>query len=65
MFYKISKSLVSTKKIKKGEKITRDMITVKGPGTGISPMYLERYIGLMALRDIEEDVILYEDYFGL
>ena len=47
-----------------GELFTIEMITVKGPGTGISPMYLERILGLFALRDIEEDVVLYEDYFG-
>ena len=64
-FVKLSKSLVSAKEIKKGEKITIEMITVKGPGTGISPMYLERILGLFALRDIEEDVVLYDDYFGL
>lgn len=64
-FIKLSKSIVSLREIKKGEKITRDMLTTKGPGTGISPMNMEKIIGLMALKDIEEDVVLYDDFFGL
>lgn len=64
-FLKLAKSLVSTKEIKKGGKITRDMLTTKGPGSGISPMNMEKIIGLTALKDIEEDIVLYEDFFGL
>ena len=64
-FLKLAKSLVSTKEIKKGEQITTDMLTTKGPGSGISPMDMEKIIGLTALKDIEEDIVLYEDFFGL
>lgn len=62
-FIKLAKSLVSTTKIKKGEKIQREHLTTKGPGTGISPMKMYLTIGKIANRDIEEDVVLYEEYF--
>ena len=63
MFYKLSKSLVSTRDIKKGEKITRDMLTTKGPGKGISPMNIHRIIGKIANQNIDEDVVLYDKFF--
>ncbi|MCR4318399.1 MAG: N-acetylneuraminate synthase family protein [Planctomycetes bacterium] len=55
---KLAKSLVSKVAIPAGTKITRDMLTVKGPGTGISPMYFESLIGHRARRDIEEDTLI-------
>tara|TARA_B100000795_G_C22796375_1_gene439554 strand:+ start:1280 stop:2329 length:1050 start_codon:yes stop_codon:yes gene_type:complete len=59
-FIKLSKSLVSNRKIFKDEVITRDMITTKGPGTGISPtkmkIILERKMRVN--KDIEEDVVI-------
>jgi sialic acid synthase SpsE len=62
-FIKLSKSLVSTRNISKGEIITRDMLTTKGPGSGISPMDINSIIGKTAKKDIEEDVVLYNEYF--
>ena len=62
-FIKLSKSLVSKRKINKNEKITRDMLTTKGPGSGISPMDINSIIGLTANRDIEDDIVLYKEYF--
>lgn len=38
--------------------ITRDMLTVKGPGTGISPANLDFVVGKIAKEDVGEDVIL-------
>ena len=64
-FIKLSKSLVSTRYIKSGEKITRDMLTTKGPGKGISPMNIHRIIGKVANQDINEDVVLYDNFFTL
>lgn len=61
-FIKLSKSLVSTRAIKEGEVITRDMLTTKGPGNGISPMKMKYILErqLKATKDIEEDVVLHE-----
>ncbi len=60
-FIKLSKSIVSTRKILEGEIITRDMLTTKGPGSGLSPMRMKEIIGRKARRDIEEDLVMYEE----
>ena len=64
-FIKLSKSLVSTQKIKKNTIIERHHLTTKGPGTGISPMRLNELIGKKSIKDIEEDVVLLEEYFDM
>jgi len=62
-FQKLAKSLVSNKPIKQGEKVTREHLTTKGPGTGLSPMQMYYIIGKTASRDIPVDVVLYESDF--
>lgn len=59
-FIKLSKSLVSTRKIFKGEVLKRNMLTTKGPGTGISPTKMKRILERMMRvnKDIEEDVVI-------
>lgn len=64
-FIKLSKSLVSTRKLKEGEIIKREDLTTKGPGTGISPMRMDEIIGQKCLRDIEGDIVLMDEYFDL
>lgn len=49
------RSIVSSKKITKGSIITKDMLAVKRPGTGIYPKYLDKVIGSEAISDIEQD----------
>ena len=39
------KSLVAKRKIKIGDRFTEDNLTIKRPGTGISPMYWDSYMG--------------------
>ena len=44
--------------IKKGELLTEENLTVKRPGTGISPMRWEEVVGTKAIKDFsEEDLI--------
>jgi len=65
-FYKVEekaylyarKSIVSIKEIKKGQIITKDMVSCKRPGTGISPKYLDIVIGRKAKTDIKNDAVL-------
>jgi sialic acid synthase SpsE len=57
------RSLVSSVDIKIGEKITREMLTFKRPGTGIPPTEIENLIGKVAKKDIQEDTILKYDMF--
>lgn len=52
------RSLVATCNIEEGTVITREMLTWKRPGTGISPKYLETIIGLKAARNIKEDDVI-------
>jgi len=50
----LSKSLVASKNIKKGEVITEDAITVKSPAKGISAQKKELLIGKKATRNISK-----------
>lgn len=52
------RSLVAAKDIAKGSRISRDMLTFKRPGTGITPGEMESVIGRKATADIHEDTIL-------
>ncbi len=51
----IRKSITTARKISKGEKFTINNLTVKRPGTGISPMCYWEYLGKAATRDYEQD----------
>jgi N,N'-diacetyllegionaminate synthase len=52
------RSVTSAKKIAKGATITRDMLTYKRPGTGISPRFFDLVIGRQAKQEIPEDTTL-------
>jgi N,N'-diacetyllegionaminate synthase len=52
------KSIVAGKRIRKGEEFTVDNITVKRPGTGLSPMKWDQVIGKKAKRDFMEDELI-------
>ena len=52
------KSIVAKKRINSGETLTECNITVKRPGTGISPMKWPEVIGKKAIRDFEKDELI-------
>ena len=52
------KSIVAAKNILKGELLTEDSITVKRPGTGVSPMLWDSVIGTKAIRDFKADELI-------
>ena len=52
------KSLVAKKYIKKGEVFTEENITVKRPGTGISPMKWFEILDTMAMKNFMEDELI-------
>lgn len=52
------KSIVAKMRIKAGEDLTKENITVKRPGTGISPMKWLDVIGTKAIRDFDEDELI-------
>jgi len=52
------KSLVANKKIEKGEIFTRENLTVKRPGNGVSPMSINEVIGTKAVYSFEENDLI-------
>ncbi len=52
------RSIVSTRKIAKGEIISQDMIWSKRPGTGIGAHLMDEVIGCVALTDITANTLL-------
>jgi N-acetylneuraminate synthase len=61
----LAKSLVATCDIKKGQVLTPEMITVKGPGQGLSPQRYEDLIGKKIERDVEEDGMFMPEDIGM
>lgn len=52
------KSLVSLRDIKKGEKLTKENIGIKRPGSGLAPKYYFTVLGKTAKKDIEKDDLI-------
>jgi N,N'-diacetyllegionaminate synthase len=52
------KSIVAARPIKAGEPFTSDNLTVKRPGSGISPMRWDEVIGKLATKDFDEDDLI-------
>jgi N,N'-diacetyllegionaminate synthase len=54
----VRKSLVATCRIQKGEKFSENNLTVKRPGTGLSPMRWDEVLGLKAPRNFIPDELI-------
>ena len=52
------KSIVAKKLIKKGARFSEENLTLKRPGTGISPMDWDAYIGKFADREYQIDELI-------
>ena len=52
------KSIVASKEIKAGEIFTKENLSVKRPGTGISPMRWYEILGKKAQKDFQEDELI-------
>lgn len=57
----VRKSIVASRKIKKGELFTEENITAKRPGDGISPMRWHEIIGKQARQDYRPDEMIREE----
>lgn len=55
---KLGKSVVVTRTIYPGERISREMLTVKSPAGGISPQEIDDLIGRTVNRVVTEDTLL-------
>jgi len=51
----LRKSLVAARPLSAGTVVTRDMISVKGPGKGLSPQRIDELIGTILERDVKTD----------
>lgn len=59
---KMRRSIVANKPIAKGSVIKKEDLYAKRPGNGISPDQMDKVIGKVAAREIDEDtLIFYED----
>jgi N-acetylneuraminate synthase len=59
------KSVVSIGAISRGTTITREMLGIKKPGTGLPPARLETLVGRRALADIPADSVIRPAWVGL
>ncbi len=57
-------SVVTTREIALGETISREMVTIKRPGTGILAYRLDEVVGSVAKRAIESDMPIVEEDFA-
>jgi N-acetylneuraminate synthase/N,N'-diacetyllegionaminate synthase len=55
------RSLAAARPIAKGERITREMLTVLRPGTGLAPSHMDEIVGLRAMRDLAAGELLTAD----
>jgi sialic acid synthase SpsE len=55
---RLAKSVAAARTIRAGAVITVRDLTVKGPGTGISPRFLAGLVGRVAEKDVEADTLL-------
>lgn len=54
----VRKSIVAEKDIPKGSILTEEMLTIKRPGTGIEPKYLDELVGRELVEDVKKDDLL-------
>jgi len=54
----LAKSLVVTEDVPEGTELTREMLTAKSPGKGVSPQELYNVVGNTAVRDIDADTLI-------
>jgi len=54
----VRKSIVAFTDIPKGTVITKHMLIIKRPGTGIQPKYINDIVGKTAIKDIKKDEII-------
>ena len=52
------KSIVTIKKIKKGEYFTEENLGIKRPGNGISPYSWEKILGTKSSKNYKDDILL-------
>ena len=60
--FKMAKSVVTNKSLKRGHKLKINDLTIKSPGGGLPPYKLESLVGKVIKRDLkEEEILVLED----
>jgi N,N'-diacetyllegionaminate synthase len=54
----VRKSIVASRFIKKNEKFTKENITCKRPGTGISPFFFKKLLGKKSVKNFDTDDLI-------
>jgi N-acetylneuraminate synthase len=52
------RSIVAARDIQAGETITEDAIDFRRPGTGLEPVMADTIVGMVAVRDIQDDTLI-------
>lgn len=55
---RLAKSIAACVDVKPGTVITAEMLTVKGPGTGLAPRFIPRLCGVIARTEIKADTVV-------
>ena len=58
MYSKARRSVVAAVAIPAGTRVTREMLTVKRPGHGVKPKFIDALVGRVAAVDIDEDDVI-------
>lgn len=58
MYSKARRSVVAAVRIPEGVRLTREMLTVKRPGFGVKPKFIDSLVGRTATTTIEEDEVI-------
>jgi len=58
-------SLIASRDINCGEFLSEDMVKISRPGTGLSPVNLEKVMGKRVCFDVKENTPLSWEHFGL
>ena len=61
IFKKLAKSIVTLVDIKKDQIITAEMLTTKGPGSGVSPTRFNEIVGKKLNKDLSLDVVIKDE----
>ena len=61
--HNLSKSLTTNREIKSGDRLQREYVTLRSPGTGIRPTELDNYVGRIVTSDLTKGTMLLPKHF--
>ena len=61
--HNLSKSLTTNREIKSGDRLQREHITLRSPGTGTRPTELDNYVGRIVTSNLTKGTMLLPKHF--